>query len=496
MKIPQLFFAPLIFFAITACNSGTESQEIFLEERWDTLRPLANPDKGWYHHMLDNGVHKYLVGDESEITGLTGLDHFFIRLAWGFFEPEEGAYDWSYIDDIVEKYIPKGYKVSVCVTCKETGGAPNSVPEEIDGVLYATPSWVRRAGTRGVVPKEFGPPVWTPYWDDPVFMEKLDRFHRAFADRYDGQPWLRYIIIGSIGEWGEGHTNNSTRIPPTEEEVRAHMDLYLKHYTETQLVVYDDLLYWHKPDSVVQTLLDYAVQNNISMADASPMVEWYVDTRLDSWSVSHPHFFDRVYRTMPTVFELQHYRIVKSDGNWLGSNGEEVIPEHGVSGADIFRNSVRLIHPTYISFHGDIGQWLKDNPDLTNELLNLCGYWYFPLSVRTLSADKDQLRLSIKWINKGVAPAYHPYNLSIKLAPTGSEEQIKLVDAGDSGNRDWMPGDTATQVYEMELPAGISGACQIAIRLFDERSGRTVETGLNQQYRDAQGFYALGTINL
>ncbi len=47
---------------------------------------------------------------------------------------------------------------------------------------------------------------WEPKFDDPVFLAKLDRFLAAFAARYDGQPWLRYVDIGSIGDRGEGHS--------------------------------------------------------------------------------------------------------------------------------------------------------------------------------------------------------------------------------------------------------------------------------------------------
>ena len=203
---------------LITCSPGVKrnNQAVNLEDRWDTLRPLANPDKGWYHHMLDNGVGRYLIQDESELINFPGMDHLYLRLAWAFLEPEEGEFDWSWIDDIVEKYVPMGYQVSFRISCKETGGKPHAVPEEINGVRYATPSWVEKAGAKGVVPTEFGPPAWTPDWDDPVFLEKLDNFHRAFAAKYDGKPWVRYVDIGSIGEWGEGHTNNSTRIPPTD----------------------------------------------------------------------------------------------------------------------------------------------------------------------------------------------------------------------------------------------------------------------------------------
>ncbi|MDZ7608788.1 MAG: hypothetical protein U5K79_25110 [Cyclobacteriaceae bacterium] len=48
-----------------SANKNFVPQTTDLVSQWDTIRPLANPDKGWYHHMLDNGIGKYLIQDET-----------------------------------------------------------------------------------------------------------------------------------------------------------------------------------------------------------------------------------------------------------------------------------------------------------------------------------------------------------------------------------------------------------------------------------------------
>jgi beta-galactosidase GanA len=203
-KLILLLFAGILFSC--SMNNNFVPQKTDLTDNWDTIRPLANPDKGWYHHMLDNGIDKYLIQDEKDLLDYPGIDHLYLRLAWAYLEPEEGVFDWSYIDDIVEKYVPMGYKISFRISCKETGEVPGSMPYKVDGIAYATPYWVKQAGAKGIDNPEFGPAVWTPDWDDPVYLEKLENFHKAFAEKYDGRPWVRYIDVGSIGDWGEGHT--------------------------------------------------------------------------------------------------------------------------------------------------------------------------------------------------------------------------------------------------------------------------------------------------
>ena len=81
---------------------------------------------------------------------------------------------------------------------------------------------------RGAVVESDGP--WEPVWDDPIFLAKLDKFLAAFAARYDGKPWLRYVDIGSIGDWGEGHTWGGSQKQLTFATRKLHVDLHLKHF--------------------------------------------------------------------------------------------------------------------------------------------------------------------------------------------------------------------------------------------------------------------------
>jgi len=478
-KVVVLLSIGLIFSCSTKYNFV--SQKTDLIDKWDTIRPLANPDKGWYHHMLDNGIGKYLLQEDEVLDSFPGMDHLYLRLAWSFLEPEEGIFDWSHIDDIVEKYVPMGYNISFRISCKETGPAPTSVPYEVDGIRYATPYWVKEAGAKGVDRPEYGSASWTPDWDDPVYLEKLHLFHKAFAEKYDGKSWVRYIDVGSIGDWGEGHTWSSTRIPPTVEEIKTHMDLYLEHYKNTQLVVTDDILAYEKSNEESLELLDYAIDNGFTLRDDSPLVQGYMLGELDTWTVRSPHFFEAIYKTLPTVFELEHYGKVKENGYWLGKNGEDTIPEFNLSGAKVFREAMKLIHPTYIGYHGYMEEWLEDNPGLTVELLNLCGYWYFPNSINSTQYRNGELKFEIEWLNKGLAPAYSSYQLRGKLIPADNSSEIIAFEIENSGNKNWMPDQLHLEKYVVALSKEPIGNYQFAIQLFDENSGTPVDIGLSTE---------------
>jgi hypothetical protein len=466
---------------------------------WDTERVLKNPGKGFYHHLLDNGVERYAIRDEAVFRSFPGMDHLYLRLAWSFLEPREGQYDWSRIDEIVARYVPLGYGIAFRITSKETGRFPGVVARERDGVQYATPIWVRDAGAAGVVSDAWGTKSWTPDWDDPVYLARLDRFVRAFAARYDGQPWVRYVDVGSIGEWGEGHTSFSTKVPPTVAEVKAHVDLYARHFRKTQLVATDDLLYYGKPEAEVEALYDHAIGRGLTLRDDSPLVGWYMENHLKTWTVSHPQFYDPLYLKRPVVFELEHYRSVKEDGNWRGRNGSETIPKYGVSGRDVMRKAVETLHATYVGFHGYAEDWLAENPELTAELANRCGYWYFPARLHApaeLSAGAN--RIGLTWLNKGVAPAYRAFQIAFRLARSGDGRTID-VPALDSGNLRWLPEQEVKETYLVVLPPSVEAGTyllQVKLSLEGERGPEPVALGLKAETAAMNGFRTLGSVRV
>ncbi|HSL87526.1 MAG TPA: DUF4832 domain-containing protein, partial [Bacteroidales bacterium] len=345
----------------------------------------------------------------------------------------------------------------------------------------------------------WGTRSWTPKWDDPVFLQKLDNFHHRFAERYDGKPWVRYVDIGSIGEWGEGHTSFSTKVPPTPDEVSAHVDLHLKHYKMSQLVVTDDLLYYGKPKEDQRRLLDYAISKGITVRDDSPLVEWYLQQNIDTWSVSHPHMYDPLYLTRPIIFELQHYHIVKRDGNWKGPDGSEVIPSLGYSGAEIMKKAIETMRATYIGYHGYSEEWLNDNPELTKELANLCGYWYFPLTITHPKKFKPGFNtVEMEWLNKGVAPAYKRFAIVFRFASATDGQTLDVV-IEDSGNKNWLSRNNQKERYILELPSPLQkGEYYFKFKLaeINTDSQHEVKTGLKETLIDGDGFALIEKVTL
>lgn len=487
---------------------------IDLRPQWDETIPLANPHKGWYHHFYDNHVDKYLVESDTELLDFPGMDHVYLRLAWAYLEPEEGRFNWRVLEEQVEKWTAHGLGIALRITCKESNA--NRMEQK-----FATPRWVHEAGAQGgfhgyKVPsftsaetpaskagaKAVAPDLgkapepnlaWEPVYDDPVFLGKLDQFLAALAARYDGKPWLRYVDIGSFGDWGEGHTSHGSKRKYGFDTLARHVDLHVRHFRRTQLVVSDDFVFNVANPEDRPRLHAKLVKSGVSYRDDSILVDWYVQTCSPTFTVRSPEYFADAWPKTPTVLELEHYGIVKNKGNWTPRPGSSLEKfGGGRTGADYFRGAIEQLHATYIGYHGYAREWLAENPSLTVELLNRCGYWFFPHKVELPDAliAGQANTVSITWQNRGVARAYHAYDLILRLeGPDSFEQELP------SGNTRWLPGSTEMtwrETYTLAIPTALKpGEYSLKLKLQSREANRDVKLPLKAHLLDKNGCYTI-----
>jgi hypothetical protein len=489
--------ASLLLACITAAQTAeplaVKSVPHDLTPLHDATRVLVNPHKGWYHHFPDNHINKYQIARDADLLEFPGMDHLYIRLAWAYLEPEEGQFDWAMIDRIIAKWTAHGLGISFRISCKET--STDRIEQQ-----FATPRWVMEAGAKGGyyrMGQAVGPEgPWEPVFDDPVFLAKLDRFLEAFAARYEQQPWVRYVDIGSIGDWGEGHCWAGSRKDLSFAVRKLHVDLHLKHFKRAPLVISDDYVHALNNPAERARLHQYILANGISYRDDSIMVDGYFAGTSDRFTVRSPEYFADAYPQTPTVFELEHYAKVKSLGNWDAlPNSAAARFGKGKAGPDYFRGALELLHATYLGYHGDAREWLTDNPELTQELLNKCGYWLFPTALEL--PDKwvagASVPLTLTMENRGVAPPYAPYELRVKLSGAGTN----WVHVAGRAAKSWLPGKPIVLRLELPLPAALEpGQYQLGVGLFDAAAAqeRPLELALKESVRDSGGYYRVGTV--
>ena len=289
----------------------------------DTGGALINPGMGWTAYFYSNVPRNYgskLVPSDT-IDNFPGVSTVYLRLPWAYIEPVEGKFNWAMLDTPAQRWIAKGKRIVLRLTCSE------------NWMQYATPKWVKDAGAKGTFyhygkgrTEESG--SWDPFFDDPIYLQKLNNFLEAAAKRYDDSPNVDFIDVGTYGNVGRRHTHASSQ----QDEFRIkklHIDLHLKHFKNTLLCISDDFA-GHDKQGIYFPITDYALSKGVTVRDDSIMVQpppnhWY-----------HAGMAKVFSQELPVVIETQHYGSSVKNNAWH---------------AERLLQSVEEYHASYISIH-------------------------------------------------------------------------------------------------------------------------------------------------
>ena len=285
----------------------------------DHGRALCNPNMGWTMHFYSNQLENYgsKLAPSDTLDDFPGLGGAYLRIPWAFVEPEEGHFIWETLDTPAQRWIDKGMQVSFRISALESW------------MYKATPQWVFDAGAKGYDAAGW---AYEPDYDDPVFLEKVENFVRAMAERYNGNPNVAFVDIGHMGMWGEGHSVATTPKHGHSwsiETQKKMIDLYCRHFTKTQLAVSDDYAGPFLRGKRFP-IMDYAFSKGVTMRDDSILVskapeQWY-----------HDEMAQLFWPAMPVVLEHEHYGLSKKRGNW---------------DSELLVESVEAYHASYMSIH-------------------------------------------------------------------------------------------------------------------------------------------------
>ena len=348
----------------------------------DTGALPANPGMGWVFHHYDNGLRSYGARLEpwDTVDDFPAVGVIYLRLAWSYLEPEEGKFNWSFVDIPAQRWIAKGKRIAFRFSCDEDPGQQAAVPD-----------WVRQAGAHGYYSRQDARGLthnsstpngkrWAVDFDDPVFLEKFDHFLAAAARRYDGSPHVAFIDVGSLGIWGEG---DPREFPYSAATVKRHIDLHTKHFKRTLVALSDNATYQGRGGE--QTLL-YARDQGVTMRDDSILV-WGLEDAYFSQGYAQ-HFWPR----LPVILESQHYGIAAKGGHWRGG--------------EAYLQAVEDYHASYVSVHWWPREFLAENRNLVERISRRMGY-RLQLTEAAFPAEvpvNGPFPISHRWANAGAAP--------------------------------------------------------------------------------------------
>ena len=388
-------------------NNDTDTTS---SKTYDSQEILLNPGKGFVLYNVKE-TNKY---DDVINVGYT-------RISWSIVEPEEGIFNWEKLDNLIENYKNRGKKYAFGILC-----ASSSSTNE-----YVTPKWVFDAGAEYYTYNNTSYNIIQkiPVWTDAIFLEKLNNFITALAERYDGNENIAFIDIRSYGNWGEQHLGGIGGEYISSDELQ---ELYLKPYREA---FSKTLLVSPCGESRYNKAYAWAIENGISLR------------RDGIFGYSDGSECIMAYGKLPTVFEYTN------DYNWMKKNdywSQEVLLQYLENG-----------RPSYLQF-----DMYKENKEYCEMLANKIGYYFrfkgatYTNKVTTL----EESNIKLNFINEGVAPLYEDCTVYIGLLDSNYNLVKKYKT--DIDPHKWMPNEEIQENLNIKLDGVESGKYIISLGLF------------------------------
>lgn len=433
----------------------------------DDKTVLTNPHKGWYWHYIDNGYKRGAYREHHDpndhLEDFPGLHHLYLRYDWGDIEVEEGKYDWSYIDSIMDEWSKYGYRFGMRICTYEGAG----------NIPFATPEYVFKKGA-----KCYSLPGGRlePDYSDPIYLEALTRFMEEAGKKFGNDPRLELIDVGTYGTWGEGHTGNGTERLYSNDIMKKHIDLHVKNFPDKFIMLNDDHINARWPVGKEENLelARYAASLGLGIDDDSVCVRHY-SINCGYNTLRSPWLFDMFWENAPIVLEFEHYA--------------GVAPENFKGGLP-FLDAMQRTHATFAGFHGYPRPWLEREPYLTDFAANRLGYWYFINGMEMSSLALDAPNTVYFHVeNRGYSHAYRKYDMKIRLVgEDGSTFEQTLADVD---NTSWEPASTTRQKAIIR-PTGIkAGSYALFVGLYE--NGAPIKLALKSEMSE-DGMYKLANV--
>lgn len=390
------------------------------------------------------------------------------NLTWRELEPAKGKYAF---EEIERKYNfaywkQKGVKLVVRVIL--------DYPRE--EAHMDIPDWLYvETGKKGFKYNTDYGKGFSPDYNQTALIRNHERLIAALAKRYNNDPLIAFIQLGSLGHWGEWHTRNDeqARIPFPK---RAVSDQYAGHYVK---YFTKKLLLMRRPHAIAAKFRLGLYNDAFGKRDATVdgFLSWYTKG-YTSWLTKEkepamPNFWTKAPSGGEFADEKKYLRDASIEEtlrqaklthvSWMGPNA----PSHEEQGGELQANIDRF--------------------------LKTIGY-RFVITKESHEAEAEAgslLNVMIDVSNRGVAPFYFLWPVELTL--TDMNGQIVATAMPDIDIRKWLPGahkGTAQLNIPEHLP---SGEYTVNAAILDPESGKPGVEFANAGRR-GDGRYALGSV--
>lgn len=347
-------------------------------------------------------------------------------LTWAELEPEAGRYAFEEIERkyrMNEFYTSRRASFILRVVMDVPGRTPHKdIPEWLykaidgDGVWYNVP--------------ELGQ-GFSPAYTNETLLIRHRQLLQAMGARYNRDPRVAFLALGSLGHWGEWHTHSgkdvSIPFPPL-----AVSDRYVQHYVEH---FPDKKLMMRRPHPVAE-LHGMGLYNDMfgSTRATGEFINWFENGYRSTLAGAELPGMPDFWKFGPSGGEFGNAGI---DGEYFGRRFDEVIA------------MTRRSHLSWVGPSTGIERLPANQQHQLRTFLNTMGYRYVLRSaaVPEAAAAGSNAKVTLALDNVGAAPFYYDWKLELSLLD--DEGHVLLSHEANADIRQLLPG---SHRLELELP--------------------------------------------
>lgn len=357
----------------------------------DKLNENWTKETGWKMEQLPdrNIVDSHVVGD-----GYPDCTLCYFRIPWNMVEPQEGEYNFEFIDYVLNEAEKRGQKVIL----RFIPNADRSGPLEL-------PLWfMKKVGMNPV--RETGDKR-TPI--HPDYFNAICKLIKTIGNHINGDRRVDSIDISLISAWGE---NDQIDMVP-QSDWKMLVDAYTEAFPNTPLVCQ-----YNNTDVIKYANLSRPIGIR---GDCLGNMSDYIDA----------HMRTQYHRTFCEMNELWKSAPINFEVCWIVKHWHDM----GWDIDFIIKQSLRW-HIT--SFNGKSARIPANLRDKMENWIKKMGYRFCIRLVDFVNEASagDTVNLTVFLENIGVAPIYHKYPMVIRLRNGATVYDFET----DADITKWLPG--------------------------------------------------------
>ncbi|AZN39578.1 DUF4832 domain-containing protein [Paenibacillus albus] len=462
-------YRPLIFITILA------SVLVVSFFTWKQLFASSEPPRVSFipvelaGQVLDNPYTGFVVDSESDdATQPFRLAH--ANLKWSDLEPTKGNYAFEEVERMFNfsQWKQRNVKLVIRVVLDYPS---DEAHKDIPQWLYEE---LGEKGTKYNIPYGKG---FSPDYNSPLLIQYHRQLIKKLADRYNNDPAIAFVELGSLGHWGEWHTYDgemtNKQIPfPKRVIADQYVQPYIDYFTNKPLMM--------RRPHVIAKKHGMGLFND-AFADRTETVEgflnWYTNGYTNWLTQEEEPAMPNFWTSAPSGGEFSSDSTLLSDANI-----EEALRE------------AKLTHVSWMGPYAPtsepVGGPMQNNID---RFLTTIGY-RFVITEESHEEEMDageSLHVQLKINNRGVAPFYFRWPLEIGL--TDETGAVRTTISTQIDIRSWLPGYSVASTV-LPIPSGLpTGTYRITAAILDPETRLPgVQLAINGKRED--GRYSLGSV--